>query len=179
MRTGLHQQTSMRQELRVNPRLYQAMDMLYMPMMDLQQHLKQELLANPFLELLEPEEDESTEEKGNEQEKEQAQKDDEVDWEEILLNGFEVGGQREQFEATEYVEPVTVETTDLDDHLRVESVATDPEPAPRYSHRNGAIRIDFEEKLPAGMQLAVVIDYAGKPREAPRPPRPAGEHRSG
>ena len=46
MRTGLSQHTSMRQELRVNPRLYQAMDMLYMPMMDLQQHLKQELLAN-------------------------------------------------------------------------------------------------------------------------------------
>ena len=57
MRTGLSQHTSMRQELRVNPRLYQAMDMLYMPMMDLQQHLKQELLANPFLELLEPEEE--------------------------------------------------------------------------------------------------------------------------
>ena len=55
MRTGLSQHTSLRQELRVNPRLYQAMDMLYMPMMDLQQHLKQELLANPFLELLEPE----------------------------------------------------------------------------------------------------------------------------
>ena len=47
----------LRQELRVNPRLYQAMDMLYMPMMDLQQHLKQELLSNPFLELLEPEEE--------------------------------------------------------------------------------------------------------------------------
>ena len=57
MRTGLSQHTSIRQELRVNPRLYQAMDMLYMPMMDLQQHLKQELLANPFLELLEPEDE--------------------------------------------------------------------------------------------------------------------------
>ena len=44
MKTGLHQHTGLRQELRINPRLYQAMDMLYMPMMDLQQHLKQELL---------------------------------------------------------------------------------------------------------------------------------------
>ena len=52
MRTGLQQTAGLRQELRVNPRLYQAMDMLYMPMMDLQQHLKQELLSNPFLELL-------------------------------------------------------------------------------------------------------------------------------
>ena len=58
MRTGLSQHTGLRQEMRINPRLYQAMDMLYMPMMDLQQHLKQELLTNPFLELLEPEEEE-------------------------------------------------------------------------------------------------------------------------
>jgi RNA polymerase sigma-54 factor len=120
MRTGLSQHTSLRQELRVNPRLYQAMDMLYMPMMDLQQHLKQELLANPFLELLEPEE-ETPEQVAADQEKEQKEqkeKQDEVDWEEILLNGFEVGGTREQYEQLEYNEPVTVETRNLIDHLR-------------------------------------------------------------
>ncbi len=54
MKTGLTQQAGLRQELRINPRLYQAMDMLYMPMMDLQQHLKQELLTNPFVYLVEP-----------------------------------------------------------------------------------------------------------------------------
>jgi RNA polymerase sigma-54 factor len=121
LRTGLSQQTSLRQELRVNPRLYQAMDMLYMPMMDLQQHLKQELLANPFLELLEPEDEESAEQEKQqepEKEKEQQQKDEEMDWEEILLNGFDVGGTREQFEVQEYTEPVTVETRNLTDHLR-------------------------------------------------------------
>ncbi|HEU5171120.1 MAG TPA: RNA polymerase factor sigma-54, partial [Gemmatimonadales bacterium] len=118
LRTGLSQQTTLRQELRVNPRLYQAMDMLYMPMMDLQQHLKQELLVNPFLELLEPEEEASETEKAPEQEKEEAQKQDEMDWEEILLNGFDVGGPREQFEVQEYTEPVTVETRNLTDHLR-------------------------------------------------------------
>jgi RNA polymerase sigma-54 factor len=117
VRTGLSQHTSLRQELRVNPRLYQAMDMLYMPMMDLQQHLKQELLSNPFLELLEPE-DETPEQKDTEQEKEQKEKEEEMDWEEILLNGFEVGGAREQYEQLEYTEPVTVETRDLIDHLR-------------------------------------------------------------
>jgi RNA polymerase sigma-54 factor len=117
MKTGLSQHTSLRQELRVNPRLYQAMDMLYMPMMDLQQHLKQELLANPFLELLEPE-DETPEQKDSDQEKEKKEKEEEMDWEEILLNGFEVGGTREQYEQLEYTEPVTVETKDLIDHLR-------------------------------------------------------------
>ena len=119
LRTGLSQQTSLRQELRVNPRLYQAMDMLYMPMMDLQQHLKQELLTNPFLELLEPEEEDAEQkDKQQETEKEEAQKQDEMDWEEILLNGFDVGGTREQFEVQEYTEPVTVESRNLTDHLR-------------------------------------------------------------
>ena len=41
-KTGLNQSTSMRQEMKVNPRLYQAMDLLYMPLLDLQQHLQQE-----------------------------------------------------------------------------------------------------------------------------------------
>ncbi len=117
MKTGLHQQTGLRQELRINPRLYQAMDMLYMPMLDLQQHLQQELLNNPFLELEEAEE-EAVAEKTTEQEQEETKKDDEVDLEEILINGFDVGGQREQFESLQYVEPVSVETRDLSDHLR-------------------------------------------------------------
>ena len=49
MKTGLQQHAGLRQELKVNPRLYQAMDWLYMPLLDLQQHLKQELLTNPFI----------------------------------------------------------------------------------------------------------------------------------
>jgi RNA polymerase sigma-54 factor len=122
MRTGLSQHTSLRQDLRINPRLYQAMDMLYMPMMDLQQHLKQELLTNPFLEMVEPEEEDVTQgdqSPTKEEEKEKAKEENETDWEEILLNGFEVqGGVREEYEEKEYTEPVTVETHDLMDHLR-------------------------------------------------------------
>ena len=121
MKQGLSQHIGMRQELRINPRLYQAMDMLYMPMMDLQQHLKQELLINPFLELVEPEEEEqegTEREAQKEKDKEEVAKQDEMDWEEILLNGFEVGGSREQYEQLEYAEPVTVESRDLIDHLR-------------------------------------------------------------
>ena len=120
MKQGLSQHTGLRQELRINPRLYQAMDMLYMPMMDLQQHLKQELLVNPFLELVEPEEEETGVEKSPdaEQEKEKAEKEEEIDWEEILLNGFDVGGTKQQFESQEYLEPIAVESADLIDHLR-------------------------------------------------------------
>jgi RNA polymerase sigma-54 factor len=127
VKPGLSQTTQLRQEMKINPRLYQAMDLLYMPLLDLQQHLKQELLNNPFLELVEPdEEDEETAEQadpgGGETvaEEEPTRKDSEggIDWEEILLDGFDTGGQREEFEEREYYEPVTVETRDLSDHLR-------------------------------------------------------------
>ena len=58
MKQGLGQIAGMRQELRINPRLYQAMDLLYMPLLELQQHLKTELEVNPFLELVEPDDEE-------------------------------------------------------------------------------------------------------------------------
>jgi RNA polymerase sigma-54 factor len=117
MKPGLNQSTQLRQELKINPRLYQAMDLLYMPLLDLQQHLKQELLNNPFLEMVEPEEEE--EEEGTETEEapapaEEKTANDEIDWEGILLDGFDAGGRREEHEEKEYYEPVTVDTRDLD-----------------------------------------------------------------
>ena len=72
MRAGLNQSTQLKQELKINPRLYQAMDLLYMPLLDLQQHLKQELLNNPFLEMVEPEEEEQEQEEAAEEEGEAA-----------------------------------------------------------------------------------------------------------
>ena len=123
MRPGLGQYTQLKQELKINPRLYQAMDLLYMPLLDLQNHLKQELLNNPFLDMIEP--DEEDEEDGTEQAEEEnpeteAEKEEkgEIDWEEILLDGFDAGGRREEHEEREYYEPVTVDTRDLADHLR-------------------------------------------------------------
>jgi RNA polymerase sigma-54 factor len=113
MKIGLQQSVRLGQELRINPRLYQAMDLLYMPLLDLQQHLKQELVANPFLELVEPTED-GTEE---DQENETKEDENEVDWEDILLDGFETGGRREEYEEREYYEPTAVATRDLYDHL--------------------------------------------------------------
>src|SRR4029450_3719837 len=121
MKPGLNQSTQLRQELKINPRLYQAMDLLYMPLLDLQQHLKQELLNNPFLEMVEPEEEEEeegaeTEEAAAPQEEKAAS--DEIDWEGILLDGFDAGGRREEHEEKEYYEPVTVDTRELQNHLR-------------------------------------------------------------
>jgi RNA polymerase sigma-54 factor len=114
MKVGLQQSVRLGQELRINPRLYQAMDLLYMPLLDLQQHLKQELVANPFLELVEPTEDGME----GDQEAETKEDENEVDWEDILLDGFETGGRREEYEEREYYEPTAVATRDLYDHLR-------------------------------------------------------------
>jgi RNA polymerase sigma-54 factor len=119
IRTGLYQGTHLKQEMKINPRLYQAMDLLYMPLLDLQQHIKQEMLNNPFLDLEEPqvtEEEITPSEK--EKEKEEKEKAEEIDWEEILLDGFEAGGRRQEYEEKEYFEPVSVEARDLYDHLR-------------------------------------------------------------
>jgi len=131
MRSGLSQSTQLRQDLKINPRLYQAMDLLYMPLLDLQQHLKQELLNNPFLEMVEPEEED--EEEGTETEEAAPQEEektasDEIDWEGILLDGFDAGGRREEHEEKEYYEPVTVDTRDLSDHLRDQIALLDLNP---------------------------------------------------
>ena len=121
MKTGLHQHTALRQDLRINPRLYQAMDLLYMPLLDLEQHLKQELLGNPFLEMVEPEEEvQATAADQQPKQEKEAKAEDEPDWESILLEDRTEHGvpSGSYSEAREYVEPVTVEGKDLIDHLR-------------------------------------------------------------
>ena len=119
MKTGLYQGTQLKQEMKINPRLYQAMDLLYMPLLDLQQHIKQEMLNNPFLDLEEPQvTEEETQVKDEQKEREKEKEQEEIDWEEILLDGFEAGGRRAEYEDKEYYEPVPVDTRDLYDHLR-------------------------------------------------------------
>jgi RNA polymerase sigma-54 factor len=109
----LFQSTQLRQEMKINPRLYQAMELLYMPLLDLQQHLKQELAENPFLEMSEADVEQEVEldEEGQEE------KADEIDWEEILLDGFDAGGRKAQYEEKEYFQPTPVDSFDLQDHL--------------------------------------------------------------
>lgn len=143
MKNGLQQSTSLRQELKINPRLYQAMDLLYMPLLDLQQHLKQELLTNPFLELIEPDEEDAEVSEDNEEPSEpenlvegdtvaeaepEKSGDDDIDWEGVLLDGFETGGQREEADQREWYEPVTVATKDLSDHLKEQIALLDLTP---------------------------------------------------
>ena len=122
MKTGMHQHASLQQTLKMNPRLYQAMDLLYMPLLDLQQHLKQELLSNPFLEMAEAEEESPLDatQVETKPEKNEESGDDEPDWENILLDDGAQGlaAPRDLSPAREYVEPVAPTTRDLSDHLQ-------------------------------------------------------------
>jgi len=164
----------MRQEMRVNPRLYQAMDMLYMPMMDLEQHLKQEILINPFLEMAEEDAEITPEQPTQEQEKEAVKKEDEVDWEEILLNGFDVGGRREEYEEMEWAEPVSVDTKGLDDHLRDQLQLLDMTPRQRLLAEEFLGNLGDDGYLQATMEQilhgvnGVVASHFAKPAAAPK-----------
>src|SRR5213075_1574301 len=131
MKTGLHQHTALRQDLRINPRLYQAMDLLYMPLLDLEQHLKQELLGNPFLEMIEPEEEvQATAADQQPKQEKEAKAEDEPDWESILLDDRTEHSvpSGSYSDAREYVEPVTVESRDLIDYLREQTRMLDLTP---------------------------------------------------
>ena len=77
--TRLIQSAHLRQEMKINPRLYQAMELLYMPLLDLQQHLKQELAENPFLDLQEADVQDEVE---LDEEGKDDPPDDDIDWEE-------------------------------------------------------------------------------------------------
>jgi RNA polymerase sigma-54 factor len=111
----LFQSQQLKQEMRINPRLYQAMELLYMPLLDLQQHLKQEMAENPFLEMSEADMQQEVELKEDSAEKND---ENEIDWEEILLDGFDAGGRKQEYEHREYIAPTAVVSHDLHDHLQ-------------------------------------------------------------
>ncbi|WP_420462229.1 RNA polymerase factor sigma-54 [Candidatus Palauibacter sp.] len=110
-RPGLSAGLELRQEQKAHPRLYQAMDLLHMPLLDLQARLRQELVGNPFLELVEPGDEDV--EPGDED----VESGEEVDWEEVLLDDFDPGGRREEHEERESFTPTVTATRSLWDHL--------------------------------------------------------------
>ncbi len=109
----LIQSPELRQEMKINPRLYQQMELLHLPLLDLQQRLKQEMSENPFLEVVEGDTEQEVELDGGDGEEEG----DEVDWESILLDGFDVGGRRARHEPRDFELPTPSKAPDLRDHL--------------------------------------------------------------
>ena len=120
-RPGLSGGLELRQEQKAQPRLYQAMDLLHMPILDLEAHLRQALVENPFLELVEPGDpprEEEGEGDGEGAEDPAPDTDPEVDWEALLLDDFVPGGRREEHEAREGFTPTVSATRSLWDHLQ-------------------------------------------------------------
>jgi RNA polymerase sigma-54 factor len=130
VKQGMSQSVRRGQELRINPRLYQAMDMLTMPLLDLQQHLKQELEQNPFLDLVDPDEDDeatdgdaddvpAVEDLAEPDAPPEPDRDESSAWEDFMAEGYEDGSRGlSAGEAPDLPEPVRIATTDLTDHLR-------------------------------------------------------------
>lgn len=111
-------------KLVMTPRLQQALKLLQMPSLELSQHIEQELLANPLLEVDEetPEapaeqEDAATDAKSPE-ETELSSGEEKLDWSEYFDDGFEYAeGGRSEREETEFHEKVPVGRTTLADSL--------------------------------------------------------------
>ena len=111
----LYQSTQLRQEMRANPRLYQAMELVYMPFLDLQQHLKEQISENPFLELTEPEIGHDDDANGDDDENEDDQSPDAGDWDDD--DGFRPSSHSEQIDRNEFPEITPTVTVDLKDEL--------------------------------------------------------------
>jgi len=179
VKTSLGQHTVLRQDLRINPRLYQAMDLLYMPLLDLQQHLKQELMANPFLELLEPEEEEEVPATAAEKREASEQAETQgTNWDDILLSGFDEGDWRPGGgEEREFPEPVSVQAPDLTTHLRDQLQLLDLTDRQRLLVEEFLGNIGGDGYLSATLEEIVAATNAlqeefAAEREAAQPPAP-------
>jgi RNA polymerase sigma-54 factor len=128
MKFGLH--LSQRQQLVMTPKLQQALKLLQMPAIELQQMLKQEIMENPLLEEVDELED-LREENGEDEEEEAAEAkqdgddskptegeagDEKIDWDEYLQDGFEIGGLADESQE-EFFEKVPVAKRSFTDQL--------------------------------------------------------------
>jgi RNA polymerase sigma-54 factor len=136
MKIGLH--LRQKQQLVMTPKLQQALKLLQMPAIELQQMLKQEIMENPLLEEVEEYEEivEETEEKesadgdGKEETAETPQEEpdtkpdggeageEQVDWDEYFNEGFEIGrAGAEEEQPEEFFEKVPVAKQSFTDQL--------------------------------------------------------------
>jgi len=132
MKFGL--QLRQRQTLVMTPKLQQALKLLQMPAIELQQMLKQELIENPMLEEEADDLEEIRDEIEDSKLEKADQKDDEegeaerIDWDEYLRDGFEIGyGLGEEMQE-EFFEKVPVAKRSFTEQLVSQlRIATDNE----------------------------------------------------
>ena len=136
MKIGLH--LKQRQQLVMTPKLQQALKLLQMPTIELQQMLKQEIMENPLLdeedELLETQEEEQERQETETKEEEKAtdpdpdEPEEKVDWEEYLQSGWEMSAGLGEEVQEDFVERVPVAKRSFTDQLISQlRIATDDE----------------------------------------------------
>ncbi len=149
MKIGLH--LRQRQQLVMTPKLQQALKLLQMPAIELQQMLKQEIMENPLLEEIEDfeeaaeeneeREEESTDGDGSAETTTTAEEtetkpdggeagEEQVDWDEYFNAGFELGRTAsEEEQPEEFFEKVPVAKQSFTDQLMGQlRIATDDKP---------------------------------------------------
>ncbi len=109
----------MSQRLVMTPRLQQALKLLQMPTLELQQVLKQEILQNPLLEEVDdiveaPEDDEEEKEKEKD---EAAPSDDKEEWDDFYDTAWNSGGNAEVEERDDFIERVPVAKQTFSEYL--------------------------------------------------------------
>jgi RNA polymerase sigma-54 factor len=100
------------------PQLIQSLQLLQVPVLELEQILKQELQINPLLEEVEELEEEQTEEEAEEEEPEQEQEEDKIDWDDYLQDGYDGGyNVKAERESEEFPEKVPVSRLTFSEYL--------------------------------------------------------------
>ena len=123
MELGLRLAQKQTLKLVMTPRLQQALKLLQMPSLELSQHIEQELLTNPLLELEEdpadaPAEAETVPAEVAPPEEKELKSDEDINWSEYFEDGFEYAdGARAEREDTEFFERTPVGRTTLIDSL--------------------------------------------------------------
>ncbi|MEO5988713.1 MAG: RNA polymerase factor sigma-54 [Candidatus Eisenbacteria bacterium] len=121
MKHSLH--LAQRQTLIMTPRLQQALKLLQVPTLELQQLLKQEVLQNPLLEEVDDvvdqediEKENSADEQNNEEAPESGEE-DQIDWSDYLQDGLDKTYVPQSEAAQEFLEKVPVMRTSLAESL--------------------------------------------------------------
>jgi RNA polymerase sigma-54 factor len=106
----LHQGLYQRQQLVMTQRLQQALKLLQIPTLELEQVLRQELQINPLLEELDPTDEEFTESSDETAEEKEDSSPDEVDvdWDEYFKDGFKDGTFEREHDDEDKLEKPTV-----------------------------------------------------------------------
>jgi len=100
------------------PQLIQSLQLLQVPVLELEQILKQELQVNPLLEEIEEVEEEQTEETDEEEEEEQELEEEKIDWDDYLQDGYDGGyNVKAERDTEELPEKVPISRLTFSDYL--------------------------------------------------------------